>query len=76
MEPQRPNSLEKQLTPSETRAIMKATRSGMLLQTPRTDIPLGLSPGCSIREELHKSQPKGVIDCAVGAVARRLFGFL
>ena len=46
------NWLEKQLTRCEMRAILQAIKSGMLSQTPWTDLPFGLSRDCS-EIELH-----------------------
>jgi hypothetical protein len=43
---------EKQLTRCEMRAILQAIKSGMLSQTPWTDLPFGLSRDCS-EIELH-----------------------
>jgi hypothetical protein len=55
MEMQRANLLEKQLRHSKMRAMIAAIRSGTLSQMPWTDLPIGLSPGCSTGAELRNA---------------------
>src|SRR5262245_25558626 len=55
MEPQRANWLEKQLRHSKMRAMLTAVRSGTLSQMLWTDLPIGLSPGCSTVAELRNA---------------------
>src|SRR5262249_29205553 len=51
----RANWLERQPTRSKMTAILKAIKSGMLSQMPRTALPFGLSRACSTAAELHKA---------------------
>ena len=52
---QRANWLEKKLARFKATEILKVVKSGMLLQMPWTDHPLGLSPACSAGVELHSA---------------------
>src|SRR5215510_1599226 len=74
MELQRVNWLKKQLSRSRMRAIVKGIKSGMQWQMPWTDLPLGLSPGCSTGADLRNQQRQKVP--SVARVAAGAFGFL
>ena len=54
MELQRAKWREKKLRRSKMTAILKATKSGLLWQMPRTDRPIGLSRVCSTEAELRE----------------------